>query len=104
MLEILKEIILDFQSEILDTGTKRHLKYELVKGKAFVCIGVRRCGKSTLLYQIVKDLENQGVKRENILYLNFFDDRLTEVKQGNLSLIIEAYYSLYPEKKEIEEV
>ena len=76
----------------------------MVKGKAFVCIGVRRCGKSTLLYQIIKDLENQGVKRENILYLNFFDDRLTEIKHGNLSLIIEAYYSLYPEKKGAERV
>jgi predicted AAA+ superfamily ATPase len=104
LLEILKEIILDFQNEVLNTGTKRHLKYELVKGKAFVCIGVRRCGKSTLLYQIIKDLENQGVRRENILYLNFFDDRLTEIKHGDLSLIIEAYYSLYPEKKGIEDV
>ena len=104
MLEILKEIILDFQSEILNTGIKRHLNYELVKGKAFVCIGVRRCGKSTLLYQIITDLQKQGIRRENIVYLNFFDDRLTEVKHGNLSLIIEAYYSLYPEKKGTEEV
>jgi predicted AAA+ superfamily ATPase len=104
MLEMLKEIILDFQSEMLFTGIKRHLHYELVKGKAFVCIGVRRCGKSTLLYQIIEDLEGQGVKRENILYINFFDDRLTEIKHGHLSLIIEAYYSLYPEKKGTEEV
>lgn len=104
MLEILKEIILDFQSEILSAGIKRHLNYELVKGKAFVCIGVRRCGKSTLLYQIIEDLEKQGVRRENILYMNFFDDRLTEINHGNLSLIVEAYYSLYPEKKGTEDV
>lgn len=104
MIEILKEIILDFHSEILDTGVKRHLQYDIVKGKAFVCIGVRRCGKSTLLYQIIEALENQGVKRENIVYINFFDDRLTEIKHGNLSLIMEAYYSIYPEKKGTEEV
>ncbi len=104
MLEILKEIILDFQNESLFTGTKRHLQYELVKGKAFVCIGVRRSGKSTLLYQIVEDLKNQGAKRDNILYVNFFDDRLTEIRYGNLSLILDAYYSLYPGKKGTEEV
>ena len=104
MLEILKEIILDFQSETLDTGVKRHLQYDIVKGKAFVCIGVRRCGKSTLLYQIIEALENQGVKRENIVYINFFDDRLTEIKFGKLALIMEAYYSIYPEKKGAEEV
>jgi len=49
VINILKEIILDFHNENLETGIKRDLKYEPVKGKAFVCIGVRRCGKSTLL-------------------------------------------------------
>ena len=104
MQEIIKEIILDQQTEKLNTGIKRALNYKTVKGKAFVCIGVRRCGKSTLLYQIMSDLERRGVKRENILYLNFFDDRLTELKHGNPSLITEAYYSHYPEKKGTEEV
>ncbi len=104
MIELLKEIILDFQDTVLDTGIPRHFQYKPVKGKAFVCIGVRRCGKSTLLYQIIKKIEAQGIKLENILYINFFDDRLTELKQGNLSLIIDAYYSLYPEKKGTEEI
>jgi len=104
MIELLKEIILDFQSESLDTGIQRHLKYELVQGKAFVCIGVRRCGKSTLLYQIIDDLKRNGVTNDNILYINFFDDRLMDVKRGNLSFITEAYYSIYPEKKGTETV
>ena len=104
MIELLKEIILDFQNTVLDSGIPRHFQYKPVKGKAFVCIGVRRCGKSTLLYQIIKKIEAQGVKLENVLYINFFDDRLTELKQGNLSLIIDAYYSLYPEKKGTEEI
>ena len=104
MLELLKEIILDFQNEVLDTGVKRHLQYERVEKKAFVCIGVRRAGKSTLLYQIISDLNLKGVKKENILYINFFDDRLTEVKRDNLSLITEAYFSLFPEKKGTETI
>lgn len=104
MIELLKEIILDFQDTVLDTGILRPFQYKPVKGKAFVCIGVRRCGKSTLLYQIIKKIEAQGIKLENILYINFFDDRLTELKQGNLSLIIDAYYSLYPGKKGTEEI
>lgn len=99
MKEIVKEIILDFQSEVLETGIKRHLSYELVPRKAFVCIGVRRCGKSTLLFQIMEQLLKKGVSRQNILYLNFFDDRLQELKRGDLSIIFESYYSLFPEKK-----
>lgn len=104
MLDLLKEIILDFQNEVLDTGIKRHLKYELVKGKAFVCIGVRRCGKSTLLYQVIENLKRKGVNRQNILYINFFDDRLMEIKHGNLFQISEAYFSIFPEKKGTERI
>ncbi|MDL1964845.1 MAG: ATP-binding protein, partial [Deltaproteobacteria bacterium] len=104
MLETLKEIILDFQEEKLNTGVKRHFEYEYIEGKAFVCVGVRRCGKSTLLYQIIAALKSKGIKRENILYLNLFDDRLNEIRHGNLSLALEAYYSLYPEKKGTEKL
>ncbi len=102
--EILKEMILDFQSEALPVGTKRRLEYEIVPRKAFICIGVRRCGKSTLLYQIIDSLEKRGVDRKNILYLNFFDDRLRELRHGGLSIVMEAYFSLFPEKKGEETV
>jgi len=104
MLDTLREMILDFHNEKLDTGVKRDLDYQLIKGKAFICIGVRRCGKSTLMYQIISDLERRGIQRDNILYLNFFDDRLTELHHGNIAQITEAYYSLFPEKKGAEEV
>ncbi len=45
-----------------------------------------------------------GVSRENILYLNFFDDRLHGLRQLGLGVITDAYYSLYPEKKNTETV
>ena len=104
MIEVLKSIILDFKELRLETGVPRHLKIERVPGKATVCIGVRRGGKSTYLFQIMNRLLSEGVSRENILYLNFFDDRLHNMRQENLGLITEAYYSLYPEKKNTETV
>jgi uncharacterized protein len=102
MLEIIKSIILDFQDIRLETGVKRRLKIKTITGKATVFIGVRRGGKSTFLYQVIDRLLGEGVRRENILYLNFFDDRLHGLKQMGLGLITEAYYSLYPEKKNTE--
>lgn len=106
IIEILKEVILDFQNQTLDTGTARHIDYSIIKKKAFICIGVRRCGKSTFLYQIIESLKNQKrIKTENIIYINFFDDRLTELKkEGGLQLILEAYFLLYPEKKNSEKI
>lgn len=104
MKETLKEIILDFQVGSFFTGINRRLSYEIVPHKAFICMGVRRCGKSTLLFQIIESLEKRGISRQNILYLNFFDDRLIDLRHGSLSMVMEAYYSLFPEKKEIETV
>lgn len=102
MIETIKSIILDFQEVRLETGVPRRIRIETVRGKAAVCIGVRRSGKSTYLFQIIQRLKDSGVPRENILYLNFFDDRLHNLRQNNLGLITEAYYSLYPEKKNAE--
>jgi hypothetical protein len=104
MIETIRSIILDFQEVRLETGVPRRVRIETVRGKAAVCIGVRRSGKSTYLFQIIQRLKDSGVPRENILYLNFFDDRLHNLRQDNLGMIAEAYYSLYPEKKNAETV
>jgi uncharacterized protein len=104
MIETIKAIILDFQETPLSTGVPRRLLIEPVRGKAAVCIGVRRSGKSTYLFQVIQHLLDNGVSQENILYLNFFDDRLHNLRPDSLGLITEAYYSIYPEKKNIETV
>jgi predicted AAA+ superfamily ATPase len=119
MIDMLKEIILDFQEIDLPTGVPRRVEVSNVPGKATVCIGVRRSGKSTFMFQLMKKLQDSGVSRQNILYLNFFDDRLHHLQHHylqhhnlqhhnlqhhNLGVILEAYFSLYPEKKNAEKV
>lgn len=104
MLETLKAMLLDFQESRLVTGVPRHLKIDTVPGKATVCIGVRRAGKSTYLFQVIDRLLAAGVPRQNILFVNFFDDRLHNLEREGLGLITEAYFSLFPEKKGAEKV
>ncbi len=104
MIDMLKEIILDFQEIDLPTGVPRRVAVSPVPGKATVCIGVRRSGKSTFMFQLMKKLQDTGVARQNILYLNFFDDRLHSLQHDNLGVILEAYFSLYPGKKNAEKV
>ena len=76
MADSLKEIILDHREADFPTGVPRRVLVTPVPGKATVCIGPRRSGKTTLLFQLMRRLQSQGVPRQNILYLNFFDDRL----------------------------
>ena len=49
-------------------------------------------------------LLDDGVSIENILYLNFFDDRLHGIGPDTLGLVSETYFSMYPEKKNAEKV
>ena len=82
MLEMVKSLILDFQEGKVKTGVPRRLNDTPVEGKASVFVGVRRSGKSTLLMQRIRHLFEEGTPRENIVFLNFFDDRLHPLRRG----------------------
>lgn len=104
MINLLQEIILDQQSGNMFTGTARRIEVEHVPDKAAIIIGVRRSGKSTLLNQIKSRLISEGMPAENILHINFFDDRLSALKTMGLDLVVRAYFILYPHKKGTEKV
>lgn len=82
MLGMVKSLILDFQEGKVKTGVPRRLNDTPVEGKASVFVGVRRSGKSTLLMQRIRHLFEEGTPRENIVFLNFFDDRLHPLRRG----------------------
>lgn len=103
-MEILKEMIRDSHEVPIVTGTPRRLNTPAIPGKAGVFIGVRRCGKSTYMTQLMQKLVDGGVPRQNILSVNFFDDRLFELRRSGPAPVIEAYWSLFPEKKNTETV
>ena len=98
-LTLVRDLLVEGQEQEWFTGVPRQLDYHLMRGKALACIGVRRCGKSTFLHQVMARLRSEGVPPEDFLYLNFFDDRLESLRKGRLDLITEAYFSLYPEKR-----
>jgi len=45
-------------------------------------IGVRRCGKTVLMYQILQKLMERNIKHKNILYLNFDDPELSNLEEA----------------------
>jgi len=97
MIDLLKKIISDFHAQKLPEFKKRELKIPLDLNKILTIIGPRRAGKTWYLYQLIKELEDTGVKREQILYLNFEDERLDF--SNNYDLIIETWLELYPNLK-----
>ena len=95
--ELIKEIIVSFQRRELPHIVERELKLPLDTGKIITVTGVRRSGKTYLLYQTIGELKKK-VSPESIVYFNFEDERL-ELKSEELNLIVEAYRELYPDKK-----
>lgn len=100
LLETLRTLILDAQEARWEVGVPRRFRMPTVPRKAAVCIGVRRSGKSTFLFQTMERLVRSGVPRERLLYLNLFDDRLAALRQTGLAPVLEAYYGLFPEAKD----
>ena len=90
MSDSLRDIILDFREAGLPTGVPRRVDVTPVPGKATVCIGPRRAGKSTFLFQQVQKLLDRGVPLDNVLYLNFFDDRLRHLQHEGLGVVADA--------------
>jgi len=97
MKQILKTIIKDFHLRPLPPFKPRHLNVPLDLGKIITIIGPRRAGKTWYLFQLMARLEKIGIKREQIFYLNFEDERL-DLDVG-YDQILDAYLELYPDQK-----
>lgn len=67
-------------------------------GKRIVTVtGIRRCGKSSLLGLTINRLLEQGVPRENILYIGFDDERFMSMTPENFDELLQAYREMYPD-------
>ncbi len=94
--EQLKQIIRDFHlNDNFDVET-RTLQPPIDTGKIITLIGVRRCGKTSILYDMINQLSNSTLKTK-ILFLNFEDERF-ELKVDELDFILQSFSELYPEQ------
>lgn len=48
-----------------------------------VITGVRRCGKTVLLKQIIDELEKRGIASENIIYMSFESSKYKNIRNDN---------------------
>jgi uncharacterized protein len=102
--ELLKTIIESNQTFTLPKLIKRNIEVPLDSGQVVSIIGSRRSGKTYLLYYLIIRLSiSKSIKRENIIYLNFEDERLFNFSIEDFDLIIQSQLELHPNIK-IEEV
>jgi len=95
--EILKQVIADNKIEVSNYHViERDFNYEEFGNYVFT--GIRRAGKSFLLYQRMQQLLKSGTGWDEMLYINFEDERLTGMKLEDLNLLLEVHLELYNKK------
>lgn len=86
--DFLKEILID-QKEMYLSNSGILRAYELEENVNYCFVGIRRTGKSYMLYQQIKKLQESGVSLNEILYVNFEDERLLETETADLNTMLE---------------
>lgn len=98
MKDLFKKLIIDSQEREFPKLVSRKLNIPLQTQKIVSLIGVRRSGKTYVLYDIINKLRT-SVDRQNMLFINFEDDRLYPLHLQDLDQLIEAFFELYPQKR-----
>ena len=97
LLEVLEKLNPWWQERPFETGIIRdtylHKIREYLKTKEILVVtGVRRSGKTVLLYQTIHDLiSNQGIEPKRILFVNFDEPDLSDLKDP-IRNILDAYF------------
>lgn len=91
--ETLREVMLENRTEVMmHTVIPRNINLENFDRQ--VLVGVRRAGKSYILYGRIQQLIANGHDWDEIVYLNFEDERLAGMSVEDLNKILEVHGQL----------
>ncbi len=94
--DIFKTLIAQKQSEMPFSVIDRDVSLPIDGNEIITVPGVRRCGKSTLMEIAINRLLANGVRKENVLWIGFDDERIKYMTAEELDLVLQAYREMYP--------
>ena len=95
---ILKKIIIESQQRVSELKFKQR-KLQIDDNVNYVFTGIRRAGKTYMMYQIVKGLLANKKSINDILYINFEDERLIGFQHLDFDLLLECYTELFDKNR-----
>ena len=97
--QIIKKVIGEKQQQIVKTHLLQRAE-RFDEHTCYVLIGIRRAGKSFTLYQDIQEKLSSGKANiEDILYVNFDDERLASFRADELGLLLDAFWEMYDQKR-----
>ena len=95
--DIIKQCLISKQREV-DEAVIVNRPTDFEENGNYVIVGVRHTGKSYLLYQRVRQLQARGIGWDEILFVDFEDERLAEFQTEDFEGLLEAHLELYGKK------
>lgn len=89
-----KKIIVQWKEFLIPKTLQRNTKLNIDTDFIITVTGPRRAGKTYLCFQTINDLIKKGISKENILYINFEDEKLIGAQADDLSTLLEIYLEL----------
>ena len=86
--DYLKQIMTDQKDTYLSNPAIER-NYPLEDHVNYCFVGIRRTGKSYMMYQQIRHLQENGIPLSQIVYVNFEDERLLEMSADDLNVILE---------------
>ena len=86
--DTLKQIMVD-QKDIYLNNPLITRQYPLEENINYCFVGIRRTGKSYMMYQQIQTLLKKNIPLSQIVYVNFEDERLLEMTSEDLNTILE---------------
>src|SRR3989338_4408218 len=91
-----KKVIIQWKEFEIPAFKERNIAVRLDHGFITTLTGPRRAGKTYLCFQLIKSLD---VPKENILYINFEDEKLFGANAEDLNALLDTFLELsQPEK------
>ena len=95
--DVIKRCLISKQREVDEAMiVNRPINFE--DNGNYVIVGVRHSGKSYLLYQRVRQLQAAGIGWDEILFVDFEDERLAEFQTEDFESLLEAHLELHGKK------
>jgi uncharacterized protein len=102
MKTIISQLIDDFHEREFPALSQRNREFPELANKADVIIGMRRTGKTFFCFQRMKQLLSSGIPMNQVLYLNFEDDRLLNFSVKDFQTVLDVYFSKFPENRDVK--
>lgn len=92
--DVIKQIILR-QQDFISQVQLLPRELEIETNGNYVFVGIRRAGKTYMLYQYIQGLLRNGHVKQEILFINFEDERIADIRKEELYLLLECYKELF---------